>query len=255
MTRVVAARRCACFFLLGLLLCGCSPVTESQSDETKDPHYIRGNNLVQQMDYQGAIEAFEQAVDANARSASAHFQLGWLFEEKAGDPAAAIYHYRRYLKLSASQDKADWVRQQINQCKIELAKTVAASGPLAPASQREMDRVVQENKDLQARVAALQSELDQARSAASARPPVLPTAPHTVPNSVSAPAAAARRDESPRTPAATPAAPRTHTVKKGETPTGIARDYGISVNALMAANPKYRPNNLPAGATLSIPAP
>jgi LysM repeat protein len=139
---------------------------------------------------------------------------------------------------------------------MKLAESVAATGPLASASQREMDRVVQENKDLQARVAMVQSQLDQARSAAFARPPALPTAPNTVPNPISARAAAeARRDETARASAATTAAPRTHTVRKGETPTGIAKGYGISVNALMAANPKYRPNNLPAGAVLNIPAP
>ena len=264
MTGVAAARRCACFFLLCLLLDGCSPAPESQSDETKDPHFISGNNLVQQRDYPGAIEAFEQAVDANARSASAHFQLGWLYEDKAGDPATAIYHYERYLKLNPSPDKADLVRQHINLCKLELAKTVAASGPLAPASQREMERIALENRDLQARVAALQSQLDQAKSAAAIRPPISVPAPNTVPNPIPARAVAEGQGrETARVPAKgsggaagnPPSAPRTHTVKKGETPIGIAKSYGISLNALLAANPRVRPSNLPAGVTLNIPAP
>lgn len=259
MTGVVPARWRGCFLLLCLLLSGCSPTAESRLDETKDPHFISGNNLVQQMDFAGAIEAFEQAVDANPRSAAAHFQLGWLYEEKVNDHATAIYHYQRYLKLSPNPDQADLVRQHINHCKLELAKSVAASGPLAPASQREMDRVVQENRELQSRMAALQTQLDLAKGAASFRPPAsVPSATfsNTVPNPIPARAVTeARHLPATGNASSTAAASRTHTVKKGETPTGIARDYGISLNALMAANPRYKANNLPAGAILNIPAP
>ena len=52
------------------------------------------------MDYQGAIQAFEESLEANPHSAAAHFELGWLYDEKESDPAAAIYHYQQYLKLS-----------------------------------------------------------------------------------------------------------------------------------------------------------
>ena len=50
-------------------------------------------------------------------------------------------------------------------------------------------------------------------------------------------------------------APRTHTVKAGETPSLIARKYGVKVEALMAANPKLDARRLQVGQALTIPAP
>jgi LysM repeat protein len=48
-------------------------------------------------------------------------------------------------------------------------------------------------------------------------------------------------------------AARTHTVKPGETPTMIARRYGIRLEALLAANPKLEPRRLKVGQTLYLP--
>jgi LysM repeat protein len=47
--------------------------------------------------------------------------------------------------------------------------------------------------------------------------------------------------------------PRTHTVAKGENLTVIARRYGITLNALMAANPRLSPRRLMPGVPLRIP--
>ena len=101
---------------------------DSQLDEKKEANFIAGKNLVIQMDYQGAIDSFEKSLEVNPRSAAAHFELGWLYENKVSppDPAAAIYHYDRFLKYSTNPDKAeaDLARQHITNCKLELAKTV-----------------------------------------------------------------------------------------------------------------------------------
>jgi LysM repeat protein len=51
------------------------------------------------------------------------------------------------------------------------------------------------------------------------------------------------------------ATPRTHVVKKGEDFGGIAYQYGITLKALMAANPKVNPNIMSVGTTLVIPSP
>jgi D-alanyl-D-alanine carboxypeptidase/D-alanyl-D-alanine-endopeptidase (penicillin-binding protein 4) len=62
------------------------------------------------------------------------------------------------------------------------------------------------------------------------------------------------------TPAVTPTVaaaaprPRTHTVAKGENLTVIARRYGITLNALVAANPRMSPRRLMPGVTLAVPA-
>jgi LysM repeat protein len=50
------------------------------------------------------------------------------------------------------------------------------------------------------------------------------------------------------------ATPRTHTIKRGETMLGIALLYRITLESLLAANPKVNPNLMVVGTTLVIPA-
>jgi LysM repeat protein len=50
-------------------------------------------------------------------------------------------------------------------------------------------------------------------------------------------------------------APLTHGVQPNETLTAIARQYGVTVEALVAANGIRNPNRIEAGTTLLIPAP
>jgi membrane-bound lytic murein transglycosylase D len=65
--------------------------------------------------------------------------------------------------------------------------------------------------------------------------------------------AAAATASTPAATASTPAATRTHTVKRGETLTGLARRYGVSVEALREANGLSERGTLRAGAALRIP--
>src|ERR1041385_6227410 len=87
---------------LALLLCaglsGCVP-GQGQSEEEREPHFLAGKSAINGMDYKGAIEAFEKALEVNPHSASAHFELAWLYDQKEPEPAAAIYHYEQYLQL------------------------------------------------------------------------------------------------------------------------------------------------------------
>ena len=80
------ARRCVFGIFLCVSLSGCLPVADNALDEKKEPHYISGMSLVSQMDYQGAMDEFEKSLEVNPRSASAHFELGWLYEEKVNPP-------------------------------------------------------------------------------------------------------------------------------------------------------------------------
>ena len=98
-----------------------------------------GKSRVNAMDYQGAIEAFEQSLEANPHSAMAHYELGWLDDEKAADPAGAIFHYQEYLKLNPSADNADVIKQRIYRCKQQLAADVLPL-PSAPAVEQQLDR-------------------------------------------------------------------------------------------------------------------
>ena len=48
--------------------------------------------------------------------------------------------------------------------------------------------------------------------------------------------------------------PRTHTIKPGETPTSIARQYGIKLQMLLEANPSVSARRLKIGQALNIPS-
>src|ERR1051326_2619813 len=154
---------CAVLILPGLFLGGCKPTNEGALDEQKDPHFLRGKNLVRALDHQGAIEAFEKALEANPRSAMAHYELGLLYEQKETDFAAAIYHFNKVIKLKGSAYPAENARQRIAGCKQELVK----SESLAPAYQtllRDLDRLKDENL-------ALKRKLESWQAYVGSRPP------------------------------------------------------------------------------------
>ncbi len=89
---------------------GCLPSSEGTSDERKDPYFISGKKRVLDRDYDGAIEAFEKALEANPQSAAAHFELGVLYDEQKHDYAAALYHYDRAVRLQPNKYPADNAR-------------------------------------------------------------------------------------------------------------------------------------------------
>ncbi len=230
-------------------------------DEQKDPYYLTGKNRVMSKDYQGATEAFEKALEANPRSAAAHFELGVLYEKNSTNSARAIYHFEEYLRLRPNTDLADPVKQQILACKQELARTVSL-GPVTQAVQRDLDRFMRENVSLRSQVEDLQSQLAKRPilpPPATPLPPtnVLPSSPGPAVTPLPArPTVTEARTGTTASPNITPAASaaKTHTVKSGETPASIARSYGISLNALLAANPTVNPRRMQVGQTLNIPS-
>jgi LysM repeat protein len=234
-------------------------------DEEKEPHFLAGKSRANSLDFQGAIESYEKALTANPYSASAHFELACLFETREPDPAAAIYHYQKFLALKPKAETAELVRQHIMSCKQDLARTVSL-GPISEKQQHELERLLEETKRLTDENRRLGQELAQIRTLPGVRP-VVQTNSSPSPGPLRAPetstSALARdslRGNRPRSEdianqslAGTIPAGRTHTVKPGETPTMIARRYGIRLEALLAANPKLEPRRLKVGQTLAIP--
>jgi tetratricopeptide (TPR) repeat protein len=258
MTFWVGFFRCALLLLAGLVLSGCLRSAPSRPDEEKESHFLLGRSRVSAMDYQGAIESFGKALEVNPKSASAHFELACLCEKREADPVEAIYHYQQYLKLRPKAENSEFVNQHILALKQELAKTVSL-GPVTERQQREFERLEEKNRSLNeevekwracaTRLQALTNQPGPAALAARAgKPPTLvqpPPGPPAPPNSTS-------NSQPPTAPTGTQ---RTHTVKAGETPTTIARKYGVKVDALMAANPRLEPRRLRVGQTLNVPAP
>jgi LysM repeat protein len=250
---------------------GCSPMDSSPMDEEKEPHFVLGKSRVNAMDYDGALRAFEESLEANPHSAQAHYQMAMLFEnqDSVADPAAAIYHYEQYLKYDPKAENADLIAQRIATCKQKLAENVLQL-PSAPAAQQQLEKLVEENRRLHDQLAQWQAYYAAQQAAAKTNPPTpqysYPSQPTTslTPDDVTAPAAG-NPATGPNTtnylaathrPATAPkvSRPRTHTVASGETLASIARKQGVSLYELEAANPYINPKKLKAGQVLNLPA-
>src|ERR1043166_2161967 len=239
------------FVLLGLLLglTGCPLANDSPQDEEKDPHFLSGRGRVNSQDYKGAVEEFERALEVNPRSAAAHFELAVLYENQIKDFAAAIYHYERHLQLRPASPYARTAREHIRACKVDLAKTEFVL-PAAQGMQHDLERAQNENLQLKRQIEMLQAQL-------ASRAAPLPGTNRTVtspPAPTIVPPAATPTDRPPERTRA-PERPRVHVVKSGDTASAIARQYGVKLNALMAANPNVDARRLKVGQSLNIPPP
>jgi len=278
---VLSARFGSLLLLVGgLTLSGCLPSGQSPVDEEKESHFLVGKSRVSELDYKGAIEAFEKALEVNPRSASANFELALLYEKRGTEPATAIYHYEQYLKLRPGAENAEiLVKPHILACKQELARTVSL-GAVTERQQHEFDRLVDENSRLKTELLTWQMRYATNPPEPSTITRHLLAAPKSneggsaAPSPAPAPARVAQTAESvsplPVTvPHSNPANPnrtltasvasvasaRTHTVKAGDTPTTIARKYGVKVEALMAANPRLDSRHLKVGQVIAVPPP
>jgi LysM repeat protein len=235
-------RGIACFFIFLLLaICGngCIPA-DSHVDEEKDPHFQRGRNLATSQDFKGAVAEFEKALETDPRSAAAHFELGWLYDTKINDSAAAIYHYERYLQLQPNSPRSQSidVRERIRGCKRELAGTEFPL-PNNQNLQREVDKLTAENLALHQQLEAFHAQ-QQVVASNVAQPAVVVSSYSPVTAPVRAPVPA-------------PPRPRVHIVKERDTISSIAAQYGVKTSAVMAANPRIDPRRLQVGQTLKLP--
>ena len=265
--------------LLVLGVAGCLPSGSSQQDEEKEPHFVLGSSRVKEMDYDGAVEAFQESLDVDPHSAAAHFELGWLFDEKVPDPAAAIYHYEQYLKYNPTAENAQIITQRINSCKQQLAAN-SLELPSSSVAQQQLERLMEQYRQSQQQVQQLQGIIEQwkayyasqqsiqasqQRQATATPQPVVQGSP--VPDDISAGSAgnaatpanaaansSASRSEEPASPVTTSrGAKHMHTVQGGETLASIARKSGISLSALLEANPGLNPKKLKVGQSVVIP--
>ncbi len=227
----------------GLALGGCAPPGSSAADDEKEPHYVLGQSRVNARDFQGAAEAFEESLAANPHSAGAHFQLA-ILDEQETNSASAIYHYQQYLRFDPNASNAEVITQHINTCKQQLAANIMPL-PSAPGLQQQIQQLTETNRFLTLQLDYYRRQLAAIES--SVTPPqdnfAMPTA---------STAATARATTTASKPAA--AKPRTHTVAARETLAAIARNYKVSLSALLAANPGLNPKKLRVGQTVNLPS-
>ncbi len=244
----------------GLVLCGCNPPGQGAADEEKEPQFLIGRSRVNAMNFAGAIEAFEQALEKNPQSAAAHFELGWLNAEKESDAAAAIYHYQKYLKLRPTASNAETIKEHIFRLKQDLAKGVLPV-PASNELQKQLEQVAEENR-------RLSEELDRLKARAVT---VSPPPNHVVSNPQTVRTTQTVRSNSPVQPAQPRATPQTlspgalrqvvsstttqrqHRILDGDTLSSIARRYNVRLESLLTANPALNPRRLHVGQSLVIP--
>ena len=254
--------RLACFALwVGIALSGCMPPDQGQPDEEREPHFALGKSRINAMDYQGAVEAFQEALEANPHLAAAHFELGWLYDEKESDPAAAIYHYQQYLKLCPNAGNAEVIKQRIESCKQQLAADVLPL-PSTPAAQNQINQLIEENQRLQDEVNKWRAYYASQQAAQTPSSPA-PDHPVTSPTVNPVPAQpqpdvsgsmGSRAEDHPAHLTVLKETLRSHTVVAGETAVRIARRYGVTLDALLAANPGLEPRRMRVGQVLNIPS-
>jgi len=239
---------------------GCSRTAETTLDEQQNPHYRAGKDKLSGLDYKGAIESFERAVEDNPRSVLAHFELGVLFEQHANDYVAALYHYNKALKLRPGEYPAENIRQRIPACKQELLKADSLA-IMNPGALRETERLREDYATLLKRYEQLQSHLAAGQPASAFGGAVArarESSSSSPASSMLAGTNAAFRGGAGGSPVVAAAVAagrtRTHTVKTGETPFGIARQYRVKLDALLSANPSVDPRRIRVGQLLNIPA-
>jgi len=226
--------------------CGCLPSSQSALDEQNELHFRKGKALATALDYAGAVDAFERALEANPKNSSAHFELGLLYE-RDGDYSAAIYHFERFLKLRPESERADIVRSRINTDKMELSKSTLLA-PVTQNMQREFEKLAEENKQLRAQLEQARAEVEQWRVHYANQPQATgrtATPPPQQVTSTSQPA--------PPNSAAGRPLMRTHTIKTGDTLTSIASRYGVKLEALTSVNPGLDPRRMRVGQVINVP--
>lgn len=236
-----------CFVVAVVGGSGCTP-GEGRADEEKEPHFVLGQSRVNSMDYQGAVEAFEQSIEVNPRSAQAHYQLAMLYDTnpRVADPAAAIYHYQKYLKLDPNAPNGVIVKQRIEACRQQLAMDVL-SLPTASATQQQLEKLIEQNRGLQDQLSKWQTYAAQLKT----NNPTQPPPPNLNPGQPSQGTSARGNNPPPLHP--TSNTPKIYKVVSGETAASICRKNNVKLTALQAANPGVNLGKIRVGQILNLP--
>ncbi len=259
--------------LVAGLAAGCDRLGGGPGAEEREANYIAGQNFALQGQKDKAIASFEQAVLVNPSNAAAHLFLGDLYHDQHSFINAA-YHYNRHQELLERRGQKPDVSaaNRLKNCEMQLAVKYSKelSAEQNESAIEDLRRQLAEKNNV---IQRLQAENLQRSTTNSTLPAVTETAARsTAPESASSaktPVSPVQETINPagqetsrnvaktdKTRTANPvSASRTHTVKSGETPSLIARKYGVSVKALMAANPGLNPSKMKVGSVVRIPSP
>jgi LysM repeat protein len=245
-------------------MCGCTDPAETRSDEQKDPNFLAGKRRAEALDYTGAAEAFERAIESNPHSASAHYELAVIGYENTHNWAAAVYHFEKYLKLDPKSHRADSVRSLITASKQELVKEMPLTG-LDEKMLANLRKLTAENSELKQQVEQFKiqvAQLTQRVAPATENPAEVDARSNTtgtvqqgIVSRPSPPATADRQVQSSQgREYASASTSKVYVVKSGDTAAAIARAQGVALSSLLNANPGIEPRRMKPGQSLNIPA-
>jgi nucleoid-associated protein YgaU len=216
-----------------LFALGCErPVASLDAQERNRSLLKRAAAKVANDEYPAAIRLYRQALDADPTLGRAHLDLALVLDGRGEDLVGAIYHYRRYLQLRPATEKAEMLRGRIQRAEQTYAAQILKLKEDQQAGESPEDRQMKEAlQALRGRVAALQRENSRLRMEAGRR----------------------RASTAGRT-----GAPRTYTVKRGDTLSSIALemyDDSQEWQKILDANRNRLPdlNRLQPGQVLEIP--
>jgi LysM repeat protein len=256
---------------------GCDerPWVTGKADPKEEPNFKQADGYQRIAQYPKAVEYYQRALDVNPRNAEAHLGLGYIYSDptKLPEYGYAYYHLRRYVELSGKTNDAIIV-PLIQAASLKLAERHAnAIGKIQ--TQGEIEQIKRENAELRKTVNLLGAQLSAANARLGLQVPVPQTTPSQQQQQAQVPAqqTTSRQSPPPATQTETPgvarqvlrqSAPvqqqqparptvRTYRIQANDTLAKVAKQYGVSLSQLQAANPGVDPRKLKQGMEIRLP--
>lgn len=261
----------AALVFLALLTGGCDWLAKPAGDPTREGNYQDGLQWIGQRRWDNARESFLHALETNPQNLYAHLRLGDLYGNALKDPVLSRYHYSRYLELGRLANHGGDFHDQsavdgMRNAEVELARKYA-EGMFRDQQQGELNALRRTNVALVERIEVLNHQIalltQRFAVPTNAPPPVQAT--NVVRRSIAPPVGnpSSPTNVVPRSPPSAPTkredpvpptSQRVHRVQSGETLAVVARQYGIKLASLQAANPGVNSRALKPGQMLVVPA-
>lgn len=237
----------ALFAFTLLFLAGCDDNSNAgaRTLEIEDPDFRQGQLFQKQGESRKALECFLKVIDSRKGAAEAHLEAGRMYSDLQ-EPLPAIYHFNQYIRLKPNSQQSVIVGQMIKTAEKQFMQQIPGrplggdgTSALSADSNAELRRLRAENDRLKKDIADLNRGIKPAD------------------NKVPSLNLGTEKPDSTDT-TKPPAAPRTYTVVKGDTPSSISRKVygnGLRANDILKANKDKVPNaaSLKVGTVLIIP--
>ncbi len=142
---------------------GCARRADMSDDgEETDPLARRAVARHKEGDMEGTIKEWERVLERKPGMARAHLELGLLYDNFRHDYIRAIYHFQRYMELSAEESVKERIQEYISRDERAL---FAVLHDKLPGVDERIRSLQAENAKLKADIKELRQNLAQAKAA------------------------------------------------------------------------------------------